>query len=1107
MIRSLMPESTSRRRLQPCVGAPEQLGPYRLLGVLGRGGMGDVYLAYDTALCRQVALKVLPPELARDRDFVRRFHAEAAAVAGLEHPNVVLIYRQGQEGEHHYFAMQYVAGESLDRRLARRKRLSADETMAILDDCLAGLQAAHAAGLVHRDIKPSNILLDTRGPSPRALLADFGLVKGPAVGSLRTATGVVLGTAEYMAPEQGQGLAVDGRADLYALGVVAYQLLSGRLPFEGESATDLIFRHIYEAPPPLAERAPDAPPPLVALVHRLLAKGPDNRFPTCADARTALAACRCPASSLPADPEKGICLSTPTVVWVPAPSADLGHTMADAERGIAGLEERSEELADLIAEGEAVVAELTGQARQCRKDADPEGERLAEALEAEAQAHAARLAPLRAEQERVAAEAGRLRHQHDLLRARLVVADGSRSAPSPRWKPRARLVVLLASVVGALALTVVLAVLVRSWLLRPLEVPELARRFSGHRGPVRCVAFSPDGTRALSVSGSPDGDRTLRLWDVKTGEEVLCLEGHTEAVHFVAFSPNGQQALSSSHDGTVRLWDLNDGRQLLLLREPGSGGTNRVAFSPDGRLAAVACDDHLVRLWSLASGRVARHFRGHTGRVTGVAFHPDGKTILSASWDGSVRFWDVVSGEEIRQFRGHRGLGGKDPTGPVWEVAVLPDGEQVLSGGDDGTVRLWDLATGQEVRCFVGHTLQVFGLAVSRDGRVVLSASGDGTARLWEVATGRELHCYRVSNEVVWSVALSPDGQYALTGGGGGVLHDKWLPGIDWDVYLWRLPRPGLTLAPTPVHPAEPDPLLRTLVGHESWVCNARFIRDGKEIVSSGLDGTVRRWQTESGALIHTLPGHQGHVWGLDVSANEQLVLSGTAHTRDGTPLRLRKLTTGEDVASFAGVQNVSSVAISPDGKSAVLAPGESNDVIWWDLAAARELRRLEGHRKPARCVLFLPDGRHALSGSHDGTIRLWELATGRSLPEFLGHSATVHALALSPDGKRLLSGSWDHTIRLWDVSTGQEEHCYRGHATSVLSVAFSPDGRRLLSGCYNGTVRLWDVETDRPLACFGHNGTAEVVAFSPNGRIALSGGNDKTLRLWRLPLAHSPGP
>src|ERR1700676_875143 len=259
----------------------ERLGHYRILKRIGRGGMGDVYLGYEDDLKRQVAIKVLPAELTRSEDFVRRFYAEATAVARLEHPNIVPIYFIGQDAGFHFFAMQYVEGESLDRLLTRRGRLGVDETLAILEQCLAGLGAAHRSGLVHRDVKPGNVLLEAE--SGRALVADFGLVKVANAESGVTATGAVMGTVDYIPPEQARGQEVDGRSDLYSVGVMAYRMLSGRLPFEAATPTAMLFQHAYETPKPLGEAAPDVPEALAALVEKLMAKDPAARYQSSAE--------------------------------------------------------------------------------------------------------------------------------------------------------------------------------------------------------------------------------------------------------------------------------------------------------------------------------------------------------------------------------------------------------------------------------------------------------------------------------------------------------------------------------------------------------------------------------------------------------------------------------------------------------------------------------------------------------------------------------------------------------------------------------------------------------------------------------------------------------
>lgn len=258
-----------------------RLGPYRILGRIGRGGMGDVYRGYDESLDRMVAVKVLPAELSRDGCYVERFKAEAAAAAQVTHPNVVPVYFTGEDAGQHFFVMQYIAGESLSSRLSRPPQLSLEESVDLLLECLAGLEAAHVQGLIHRDVKPGNILLDSQ--SGRAVLVDFGLVRRMGSGARLTSTGAVMGTVDYIAPEQALGVKLDARADIYALGVVAFQMLSGRLPYEADTPTGVLYQHAHEEPLALAQVAPHVPSPLCRIVARMMAREPENRYRTCGE--------------------------------------------------------------------------------------------------------------------------------------------------------------------------------------------------------------------------------------------------------------------------------------------------------------------------------------------------------------------------------------------------------------------------------------------------------------------------------------------------------------------------------------------------------------------------------------------------------------------------------------------------------------------------------------------------------------------------------------------------------------------------------------------------------------------------------------------------------
>jgi len=254
------------------------LAHYEIVSKIGHGGMGDVYKGFEQSLNRTVAIKVLPTDLARDADFVRRFYAEASAAARVVHPNVIPIHFIGEDQGCHFFAMQYIEGESLAELLARRGQLNVDEALDLIEQVLAGLGAAHQHKLIHRDIKPGNILLDRN--HRRAVLADFGLVKSLQEEQGNTATGVVMGTVDYISPEQGRGQTVDHRSDLYSLGVLLYQMLSGELPFSADGPTALIFQHVYERPQPLQEAVADVPESLNAVVAKLMAKSPADRHPS-----------------------------------------------------------------------------------------------------------------------------------------------------------------------------------------------------------------------------------------------------------------------------------------------------------------------------------------------------------------------------------------------------------------------------------------------------------------------------------------------------------------------------------------------------------------------------------------------------------------------------------------------------------------------------------------------------------------------------------------------------------------------------------------------------------------------------------------------------------
>ena len=445
----------------------DRLGAYEILERIGGGGMGDVYKAHDESLDRIVAIKVLPPELARQEDFVRRFRAEAMAIARLVHPNIVQVFAFGEDADRHFFAMQFVSGESLAQLLKRRTRLPVDEALPVFQQCLAGLGAAHERGMIHRDIKPGNILIDRE--HRRALVADFGLVKSADSGENLTATGVIMGTVDYIAPEQARGQNVDGRSDLYSLGALMYQTLSGRLPFIADSPTGMIFQHAFEQPKDVCEVAPDVPQEVGAIIMRLLAKDPSQRYATAKDVSAAIQAYRtgkkpgtagpggasaglgAPGSKpgaggasagksttgssviglpplLAAPPEAGFAARLRALWRTHAPAAlqDTENTQQQVDGAVQEYERRRDELATLARDAAAVAADFASQAANHRKAAAAAAHRAEKISDASASAKA------REEQakcERVAAELesqlAEQQEQSEAIQQRLAKVNGT----------------------------------------------------------------------------------------------------------------------------------------------------------------------------------------------------------------------------------------------------------------------------------------------------------------------------------------------------------------------------------------------------------------------------------------------------------------------------------------------------------------------------------------------------------------------------------------------------------------------------------------------------------------------------------------------------------
>jgi WD40 repeat protein len=609
------------------------------------------------------------------------------------------------------------------------------------------------------------------------------------------------------------------------------------------------------------------------------------------------------------------------------------------------------------------------------------------------------------------------------------------------------------------------------------------RTLEGHTDKLASVTFSRDGSWMLSGSW----DNTLRLWELATGQCVRTFKGHTMWVDSVAFSPDGRLGLSGSWDKTLRLWELTTGKCVRTCE----GHTNvvtSVSISPDGRWALSGSTDNTLRLWELATGRCVRTFTGHTGFVQSVSTSPDGRWGLSASWDKTLRLWELTTGRCVRTFEAH--------TAYVKSVSISSDGRRALSGSDDKTLRLWELATGRCVRTFQGHTGFVTSVSISPDGRWALSGSEDKTVRLWELATGQCVRTFEGPKCAVNSVSISPDGRFALAGsgqlGGSAAQLLRALSGLSGTggisesgstLWLWELKRCGPPASFAVVRPRSSAEVIRA----------DTVVRRALESAKSALRQNDAPRAAAEVSRARQIPGYERHKELMELW--HQTRLRGRPSCFSGGWLH----------RTFEGHSDeVQSVSISPDGRWA-LSGSNDKTLRLWELETGSCVRTFKGHEEEVYSVSISPDGRGCLSGSQDKMVRLWDLVTGQHVRTFAGHRCPVNCVSISPDGQWALSGGLDRSLRLWELGTGRCVRTFEGHEdpllSAVLSVAISPDGRWGLSAKKSKeTLRMWDLATGQCVRTFkGHTEFGTSVNISSDGLWALSGSADKTLRLWEL--------
>jgi eukaryotic-like serine/threonine-protein kinase len=1066
------------------VGMGERVfGPYRLLGELGRGGAGVVYRALDPGLGRDVALKVLLAGEWASRAFVERFRTEATAAAALTHPNIVPVHGFGEIEGRHYLVMRLVPGGTLAEALGQPGLVFTPERAAQLVGKLArAVHHAHQRGILHRDLKPANVLLDEVG---EPLLVDFGLAKLVAREGPITQTRAVLGTPAYMSPEQAAGRTeeVTTAADVYGLGAILYELLTGQPPFAGGTTAETV-RRVLEEPPrrPTLLRS-GLPRDLEVIALKCLEKEPWRRYGS--------------AEALADELERWLrhepILGRPTPAWERVLRWTRRRPWTAASAALL--------MAAWVTVG-LVIAWSNGRLRAAQ-------EQIA------AQAEERRLEVVRLNV--VAGDDAWRARDHGLALGHYVTAmtlDGTGGAKATGHRERIQVVMsqmpgleLLSSHGTALRDVAIdeagvhLATAgadgaVRVW----SGVASAQPRVLSHPASVDRVVFNSKGDRLLSVGR----DHRVRLWSTGTGEMVsemrvaraqptpletdlrvvrfspegrsfvfsatngLAMHGSQEGgrrwlisggrrVNDACFSSDGGRLVWADEDGTLGMAEAATGRVLWRTR-PGFA-IRRVWMSRDGRHVAWANDGFEFCIGDAADGRPYFRPVSHRRLVLDGDFSPDGDRFATASYDNTARVWDVATGRPVMPFLKHDGA--------VRGVSFTADGHEVMTWSDDGTVRFWGAESGEPLRTRLPHRGPV-GAArwlPGSGGGDVVTVSADGGLRRWSWPMEHGALKRWRRGSPVHRLQFHPDGREGLF---------VWLDGL-----VNREPldgdgvRPGAELLPNDAR-------------HDAWLS-----ADGRRMLTVDQDFRVKLQDPETGEVL-------GGPWQIGPMALDAV------WTRDGERLVVlegekpvvRELS-GDRRVSIPSVPRIAgnSIRVSPDGKRVLL------------VALDLMIHVINLRDGTPVCVPFpMPRGLWTLEWAPDsrrigflveGQVELWDVESGAPtgpkvrLPE--------------PEGRILFTETGDamilvteHFLGAIDLRTGKGRFPWKRHAESVVSVAIRPDGQRAATGTADGHAWVWDLNTGE-VACppFLHSGYVMSVAFSPDGTRLLTGDNGGTICLW----------
>jgi WD40 repeat protein/tRNA A-37 threonylcarbamoyl transferase component Bud32 len=1048
-------------------GSPR--GRFRILRPHAKGGLGQVSVALDQDLNREVALKEIQPKHADDPISRERFLLEAEITGGLEHPGIVPVYALGQDPDGRpFYAMRFVRGDSLQQAIedfhradhpSRKdpgaRQLALRQLLGRFIDVCNAMEYAHSRGVLHRDLKPRNIMVGKYGET---LVVDWGLAKAlgkkenlsdeatllPSAvlsSSGRTQAGTPMGTPAYMSPEQAAGKSeeLSPASDVYSLGATLYHVLCGRPPFDKQEYSEVVVKVERGDFPRPRSIEHDVPVPLEAICLKAMALRPADRYQT--------------ARMLGDDLEH----------WLADEPVGAAPDTLISKLGRFGRHHRGAVHAGAIAS--AALALISTIAAVAIDQQRRENKKLAEEKSALAEVKDG-LATQNFKLARSEAEARSLAQQRaDKLQANLarsLVDHGLREYDHGLRENEQEL--RLAALVD----------LTRAWVMTPPTDPMyqaytrvlIDRSIQGgqllvpplwHAEEISSAAFSPDGTRIVTGSA----DKTARLWDARTGAPVGEVMRHDWPVTFVEFSPDGSCIVTQAHE-TVRLWNAQTGSTIGQPMQ--NNELQRPAISPDGgRIATVS--DEIARLWDPRTGTAVGEpmenkgfylpimgpddepiasLNNGTARLSDVSigpevvemitqgtranFSPDGTRLCTISSDGEIaRLWDAQNAAPLGEPTRH------EPS--IVDVRFHRDRVFILTKGGKSIVRILDAETGALLGGAVRKQASFSTAALSPDGTLVITTD-NSQAQFWDTATGNPVGQPIQHPGPILSTAFSPDGTRVVTACSDGTAR------------LWDS-RTG-------------NPIGVPMI-HEATIAKVQYVPDGSRVVTLGAYGTARLWHANSGApasglmrvkdpLAFSRDGRRviGTGWNSARLYDSQFGLPVGIAMNDGLAVEI-----GSNDGFFE-------VALSPDGSR--FFASSIHVARLWETQTGIPCGMVIRHASQILCAAFSPDGQRIVTGSADSTAQIWDTLTGAPSGKPLRHNNDVSAAAFSPDGTRFLTGDIDGFAQLWDEQTKARIGKPMRHQGRIIHLAFSPDGTRIVTADNQGLAQLWDAQTSAPL-------------------------------------------